>query len=163
MAAARELARDHLIEIRKGADPVATRLQKRRRSVWTFEKVAAAYIDGHRAEWKNAKHAAQWESTLSTYCYPIFGHKHVADVTKADVLAVIEPLWLAKNETASRLRGRIGSVLTFAMQREYRPRASTLQRCPGWRWPGRRRWRRSNTTPLSASMTCTGSWSGCAR
>ncbi|MBK7515307.1 MAG: tyrosine-type recombinase/integrase [Betaproteobacteria bacterium] len=118
---ARTLAREHLLEIRKGADPVATRLQKRRRSVWTFEKVAAAYIDGHRAEWKNAKHAAQWESTLSTYAYPVFGHKHVADVTKVDVLAVIEPLWLTKNETAARLRGRIETVLTFAMQREYRP------------------------------------------
>ncbi|MBP6816826.1 MAG: integrase arm-type DNA-binding domain-containing protein [Burkholderiaceae bacterium] len=121
ISAARELAREHLLEIRRGADPVATRLQKRRRSVWTFEKVAAAYIDGHRAEWKNAKHAAQWESTLSTYVYPVFGHKHVADVTKVDVLAVIEPIWLTKNETASRLRGRIETVLTFAMQREYRP------------------------------------------
>jgi integrase len=121
LAAARELAREHLLEIRKGADPVATRLQKRRRSMWTFEKVAAAYISTHKAQWKNAKHIDQWTNTLTTYAYPVFGHKHVADVTKGDVLAVIEPIWLTKNETAVRLRGRIEAVLGYAMQREYRP------------------------------------------
>jgi integrase len=121
LAAARELAREHLLEIRKGADPVATRLQKRRRSMWTFEKVAGAYIATHKAQWKNAKHIDQWTNTLTTYAYPVFGHRHVADVTKGDVLAVIEPLWLTKNETAVRLRGRIEAVLGYAMQREYRP------------------------------------------
>ncbi|MCU0965736.1 MAG: integrase arm-type DNA-binding domain-containing protein [Burkholderiaceae bacterium] len=115
LAAARELAREHLLEIRKGADPVATRLQKRRRSMWT------AYIATHKAQWKNAKHIDQWTNTLTTYAYPVFGHRHVADVTKGDVLAVIEPLWLTKNETAVRLRGRIEAVLGYAMQREYRP------------------------------------------
>jgi len=118
---ARQMARDHLIEIRKGADPVGERLQKRRRSVWTFKKVAEAYIAAHSAGWKNLKHAAQWRATLDTYAYPVIGAKHVADVTKGDVLSVVEPLWLTKNETASRLRGRIETVLTFAMQREYRP------------------------------------------
>ena len=121
LSGARHLAREHLLEIRKGADPVATRLQKRRRSMWTFEKVAAAYISTHKAQWKNAKHVDQWTNTLTTYAYPVFGHKHVADVTKGDVLAVIEPIWLTKNETAVRLRGRIEAVLGYAMQREYRP------------------------------------------
>ncbi len=121
LADARQLARDAILEIRKGANPVAERLHKRRRSAWTFEKVSLDYIDLHAPQWRNAKHRDQWESTLRTYAFPEFGAKHVGDVTKADVLAVIEPLWLKKNETAVRLRGRIEAVLDFAMRREYRP------------------------------------------
>ncbi|MFP5397977.1 MAG: Arm DNA-binding domain-containing protein, partial [Gammaproteobacteria bacterium] len=74
---ARDLARDHLLEIRKGANPVRERLQRRQRQVWTFKKVAESYIDTHRAGWKNPKHAQQWENTLQTYVHPVFGDKHV--------------------------------------------------------------------------------------
>lgn len=121
LADARQLAREALLDIRKGTNPVAERLHKRRRSGWTFEKVALDYIDLHAPQWRNAKHRDQWESTLRTYAFPTFGSKHVADVVKGDVLAVVEPLWLTKNETAVRLRGRIEAVLDFAMRREYRP------------------------------------------
>ncbi len=121
LADARQLAREALIEIRKGANPVAERLHKRRRSAWTFERVSLDYIALHAPQWRNLKHRDQWESTLRTYAFPVFGEKHVGDVSKADVLTVIEPMWLTKNETAGRLRGRIESVLDFAMRREYRP------------------------------------------
>lgn len=121
LADARELAREAIVDIRKGANPVAERLQKRRRVLWTFKKVALDYIELHAPQWRNAKHRDQWESTLTSYAFPVFGEKHVGDVTKADVLTVIEPLWLTKNETAARLRGRIESVLDFAVRREYRP------------------------------------------
>lgn len=132
LAQARELASETLIEIRRGANPVAERLAKRKRTEWTFRKVAEAYISTHRAGWKNAKHAQQWENTLAAYAYPLIGQKHVADVTKADVLAVLEQpadadkpdgpiLWVGKNETASRIRNRIELILAYAMQREYRP------------------------------------------
>lgn len=127
LADAREMAREHLKEIRRGRDPVAERLQKRKRSEWTFKKVAAAYIAAHRAGWKSAKHAAQWTATLEQYVYPVFGEKNVAEVGKADVLAVLEQkvdgktLWQARNETASRIRNRIELILNFAVQREYRP------------------------------------------
>lgn len=121
VADAREMARELLREIRKGVDPVRERLARRKRSEWTFSKVAQAYIDLHGPQWRSDKHRAQWISTLATYAYPVFGDKHVADITKADVLSAVEPLWLTKNETAVRLRGRIEAVIEFAVQREYRP------------------------------------------
>jgi hypothetical protein len=52
-------------------------------------------------------HADQWSNTLEAYAFPVFGSKHVRDVNKGDVLAAIEPIWSTKNETASRVRGRI--------------------------------------------------------
>jgi integrase len=121
LAEAREMAREHLREIRKGADPVRERLARRQRQIWTFKKVAEAYIDTHRAGWKNPKHGQQWENTLSTYVFPVFGDKHVADVTKLDVLEAVKPIWLDKHETATRVRNRIELVLSYAMQAGYRP------------------------------------------
>lgn len=121
LAQAIEYAREALQAIRAGADPAAERRTKRTTVDWTFKKTAEAYIETNRPAWKNAKHAAQWGSTLEAYVYPVFGHKHVRDVNKADVLAVIEPLWSTKNETATRVRSRIELVLSYAVQREMRP------------------------------------------
>lgn len=121
LAMAHERARDALNQIRAGADPAAERRARRVNIVWTFRRTAEDYIAVHRSGWKNAKHAEQWHSTLEAYAFPVFGQKHVRDVTKADVLAAIEPLWATKNETASRLRSRIELVLGYAMQRELRP------------------------------------------
>ena len=69
--------------IRKGVDPAAARRSKRVTVEWTFKKTATAYIEANRAGWKNPKHAQQWENTLATYAYPVFGEKHVRDVNKA--------------------------------------------------------------------------------
>lgn len=121
LAQAIDYAREALQQIRSGSDPAAERRAKRQTVEWTFERTAQAYIEAHRPGWKNDKHAAQWESTLKAYTYPVFGHKHVRDVNKADVLAAIEPIWSAKNETASRVRNRIELVLSYAVQRELRP------------------------------------------
>jgi integrase len=121
LAQAHQRARDALDEIRKGIDPAAARRAKRVTVEWTFKKTATAYIEAHRAGWKNAKHGQQWENTLAAYAYPVFGDKHVRDVNKGDVLACIEPIWSTKNETASRLRSRIELVLSYAVQRELRP------------------------------------------
>jgi len=116
-----EYAREALQQIRSGTDPAAERRAKRVTVEWTFERTALAYIEAHRPSWKNAKHALQWESTLKAYAYPVFGHKHVRNVSKSDVLAAIEPIWSTKNETASRVRNRIELVLSYAVQRELRP------------------------------------------
>jgi integrase len=118
---ARDLARETLLEIRKGSDPVRERRMRRQRQTWTFQRVAEAYIETHCAAWKNAKHAQQWRNTLATYCYPVFGSKSVAEVTKLDVLEALRPIWLTKHETASRVRNRIELVLRYAMQMGYRP------------------------------------------
>jgi len=86
----------------------------------TFKQSAELYIEAHRAGWKNAKHAAQWGSTLATYAYPTIGALPVAAVDVALVHKVLEPIWTKKPETASRLRGRIESILDWATTRGYR-------------------------------------------
>ncbi|HMO48794.1 MAG TPA: integrase arm-type DNA-binding domain-containing protein [Rubrivivax sp.] len=121
LAQAIEYARQALQAIRAGNDPAAERRTKRSTVEWTFQKTAEAYIAAHRAGWKNEKHADQWGNTLQAYAYPHFGAKHVRDVSKADVLAAIEPIWSTKNETAVRVRSRIELVLNYAVQRELRP------------------------------------------
>lgn len=80
----------------------------------TFRECAEAYIRAHAPSWRNAKHAAQWASTLTTYVYPSIGHLAVAAVDTPAVLKIIEPLWSTKTETASRVRGRIEAVLDYA-------------------------------------------------
>jgi len=109
-----------------GTDPLEARNAKRNaerleaaKSI-LFSKCAEAYIEAHKAGWKNAKHADQWGNTLATYAFPIFGALSVASVDTGLVLKALEAIWTTKNETASRLRGRIESVLDWATVRGYR-------------------------------------------
>ena len=76
-----------------------------------------SYIASHRAGWRNGKHAGQWGATLSTYAYPIIGALPVQAVDTGLVLKVLEPIWTTKPETASRVRGRLESILDFAKVR----------------------------------------------
>lgn len=85
----------------------------------TFEAVAEAYVAFHRPTWSNAKHTAQWESTLRTYCYPIIGHLPIARVDVGEVMQILEPIWHDKPETASRVRGRIETVIDYAKARKW--------------------------------------------
>lgn len=86
----------------------------------TFNECATAYIKAHQAGWKNAKHADQWTNTIETYCGKVFGALPVQGVDTGLVLKALEPIWTAKHETATRLRGRIESVLDWATARGYR-------------------------------------------
>jgi integrase len=86
----------------------------------TFAECGARYIAAHEKEWRNAKHRAQWESTLKTYAYPVIGSLPVAAVDTALVQKVLTPIWNEKPETAKRLRGRIEAVLDYATVAEYR-------------------------------------------
>lgn len=85
-----------------------------------FDACAAAYIEAHRSEWKNPKHVQQWENTLSTYAYPVLGGLPVSSIDEALVLKVLMPIWKEKTETATRLRGRIESVLDWATFNKFR-------------------------------------------
>ena len=107
----------------KDAEKVARR-EATARAV-TFRQVAAEYIRAHRVKWSNTKHAAQWEATLDTYAYPVIGDMVVGQIDSGAVLKVLRqdivdegekravPLWEARPETASRLRGRIETVLDY--------------------------------------------------
>lgn len=86
----------------------------------TFRDCAHRYIAAHETSWRNAKHRAQWKSTLSSYVYPVFGSLPVDAVDTGLVTKVIEPLWSTKPETAGRVRGRIESVLDWAKVNGFR-------------------------------------------
>lgn len=125
LALAHEKARALKEKVRQGIDPIAERQTAKAAAsaeVWTFDKCAEKYIEGHRGGWKNPKHADQWVNTLATYVSPIMGHIDVKDITVGHVLAVIEPHWTTKNETMARVRGRIELVLAWAAARGYRPK-----------------------------------------
>ncbi len=89
-------------------------------TVPTFTQVAAAYIRQHRGGWKNRKHARQWVSTLKTYARPLIGTTRVDEVDTEQVLAILQPIWMSKTETAKRVQGRIENVLDFAAARQWR-------------------------------------------
>jgi integrase len=99
--------------------------------VMTFKQCGDAYFKTHQAEWRNAKHVAQWRSSLDTYVYPLLGELAVSKIDTALVSKVLEqdvdavggkrgPFWTSKTETASRVRGRIEMILDWARVRGYR-------------------------------------------
>jgi integrase len=112
LADAREKALDacRLIK-RDGKDPLA---ERGRAKVKTFKEAAKVLIESKKSGWRNAKHAAQWTSTLETYAYPKLGALDVQGVDTDAVLDVLRPIWPTKTETASRLRQRIEAVLEYA-------------------------------------------------
>lgn len=105
------------IEVRK-AEVARVRLEAAR--ALTFQDAAEKYIKSHRSAWRNAKHAAQWESTLKTYAYPVLGKLSVQEIDVGLVMRVLEPIWVTKSETAGRVRGRIEAVLDWATAHSYR-------------------------------------------
>ena len=120
LAQAKERARRLLEDIRQGIDPIADKKLRKNNVEWTFKRCVEDYLKSHRAGWKSAKHAQQWENTLVTYAFPTMGGKNIKDITVGDVLESIEPNWLTKNETMVRVRSRIELVLAWAATRGYR-------------------------------------------
>ena len=93
----------------------------------SFAACSAQYIAAHRAAWKNAKHAEQWSSTLQTYVHPVIGKLPVGDIDTALIVKVLtqrdpkgNSFWEVKNETASRVRGRIEAILGWATTSGFR-------------------------------------------
>jgi integrase len=115
LAAARKLSLQHREALALGQDP----LTRTTRRVPSFGEFADEYVRTHSSSWRNAKHRNQWKMTLQRYAAQL-RHKPVNEIEVADVLQVLKPLWAAKPETASRLRGRIEAVLDAAKARGYR-------------------------------------------
>ena len=113
LAAARQKAMEARRQIVAGMDPLAERRQARAPAM-TFRQAAEALIEAKSPGWRNAKHAAQWTATLTTYVFPTLGRLSPQAVDTAAVLGVLRPIWSAKPETASRVRQRIEAVLDYA-------------------------------------------------
>ncbi|MBL8548999.1 MAG: integrase arm-type DNA-binding domain-containing protein [Hyphomonadaceae bacterium] len=116
---ARKLARDGIDPLAARDADRAARAAEAARAI-SFRQCAEAYVDAHRAGWKNAKHAAQWSSTLESYVFSVFGDLPVQAVDVALVMKALDPIWKTKTETASRVRQRIEAVLSWAKVRGYR-------------------------------------------
>ena len=98
----------------------STTTPKVSRETTTFESCARTYVAAQAPGWKSGKHAKQWMSTLESYAFPVMGKLDVAAVTVTHVLEILQPIWSTKTETATRLRGRIESILDWAEHRNYR-------------------------------------------
>ena len=112
LAEARVLAEANRRVARSGGDPMHNRREAR--EVLTFAQAVTRYLEKKGSEFSNPKHLAQWRSTLDAYAGPVIGPKRVSDITRQDVLRVLEPIWEEKTETATRVRGRIEAVLSWA-------------------------------------------------
>jgi len=114
LSQAREIAGGMRSAIVNGIDPVTLVRVKRDGTVMTFRDCALALIDAKRSGWRDAKHAQQWENTLTQYAYPSIGDKLPVEVSLADIKAILLPMWATKTVTATRLRQRIEAVLDYA-------------------------------------------------
>jgi integrase len=106
--------------IKRGIDPLERKAaEKQAKKVEaakaiTFRAAAARLIASKRKGWKNEKHAGQWSATLETYAYPVIGDLPVQAVTTGLMMKILDPIWSEKTETASRVRGRIESIINSA-------------------------------------------------
>ena len=126
LAEARAKAAECRRLIADGKDPIQERNKTRAEATltvaarMTFDQCAATYIAAHRDGWRNAKHAEQWENTLRTHASPVIGSLSIREVTLPHILKILEPIWRDKTETATRIRGRLESVIDWATVRGFR-------------------------------------------
>lgn len=128
LADARDKAADQRKLTRQGVDPLMERRKETNviraaiAKTITFDTAAEKFIEAHKAGWRNDKHINQWRNTLTTYASPTIGNLDVSLIETAHIVKILEKddFWTKKTETASRVRGRIESVLDWATVRKYR-------------------------------------------
>lgn len=118
LAIARERAREIRTWVELGMDPIFER--RKAQGVPTFRQAAAKVLAAHSKTWRNEKHEKQWLQTLEAYVFPAFGGVQVSEITGPMIRNVLAEIWLAKPETARRVRQRIGTVLDWAYASGYR-------------------------------------------
>jgi integrase len=117
LAEARGRAREQRQLVARGLDPIAERDKASARQSITFARALDRYLQ--HQHWRSIKHRKQWLSTLKTYAASIMP-LDVAAIQRRQILAILEPIWWSKNETATRVRGRIEIVLDWAKAHQYR-------------------------------------------
>jgi len=124
LAEARELAMSNKKLARAGGNPLAAKQE--RVAIPSLIEAIDKVIELNAPTWTNAKHAAQFKSTLTNYVTPKLGKRPVSDIQAADVLSVLQPIWVDKNETARRIKQRIGTVMKWAIAQGYRSDDPTI-------------------------------------
>jgi integrase len=126
-------ARDIAIELRRkivdGIDPLDERVAAAIAaapaapvSVMTFAEVTESFMRAHRSRWATEKLFKLWQSTLVAYAYPVIGTKAVHAVTTADMMAILDPIWRVKSDTAAAVRMRVEAVLSYGYVHSTLPR-----------------------------------------
>lgn len=118
-----KLARERAVEARnllnKGRNPIkdkkASKAQKLKANSTIFREFAMEYIETMRPRWRNPKHAEQWVSTIERYAIPHIGQMRLDEIQTEHILSLLKPIWLSKTVTASRLRGRLESILSASI------------------------------------------------
>jgi integrase len=116
---ARERARLQRQLLADGKDPIVERELKREAErqaaakIVPFRQAAEDYIAAHEAGWKNAKHRAQWRSTLSAYVFPKLGARPVLAIDAELIHETLKPIWSSKIDTAKRVKGRVELVIKW--------------------------------------------------
>ena len=118
LAEARKAAKVNKELTRKGVDPLEEK--SRAKGIPTFAEAAKVVIEIKAKGLKNEKHVDQWRNTLATYAEPVFGHRRLNEIDQQDVLRALEPIWVEKTETATRVRARIEAILDWATVSKFR-------------------------------------------
>ncbi|MEY5007662.1 MAG: hypothetical protein RL764_978 [Pseudomonadota bacterium] len=119
LAEAREMAAANWRSARDGNDPLKAKREAKVASL-SFEAAVVRYHELHKGGWTNAKHANDFINSLKTYAFPRLGSLKIADITSGDVMNVLEPIWLTKQETARRVLQRINGVFGWAVAQNHR-------------------------------------------
>ncbi len=125
LADARALSAELRLKILNGLDPKDERDKERasaitqRANQTTFDEAVTQCMAAKELEWKNIKHGQQWQNTLATYASPLLGKMPVDQITTELVHRVLQPIWIKKTETATRVRQRIEVVLDWCKARGY--------------------------------------------
>lgn len=116
LAEAREMAYNERSVLRQHLDPLSEK-NKRKRALMayteSFKEVMEDYIRAKSGGWTE-KHANQFRNTVTAYALPVLQHLPIDDISTQDVLKILRPIWETKNETASRVRGRVEMILDYA-------------------------------------------------
>lgn len=109
---------------REGRDAQAEAKRGLRQAAITFRRAFEDFFAIRRRQLSNGKHIAQWTSTMERYVFPSIGQRPVAEITAAEVMKILEPIWFSKPETARRVLQRLQAVFDSAVLRGTREKAN---------------------------------------
>ena len=120
LALARQKSMENRTLVKSGVNPLAVKREAEALAKTpSFEALARRHIAENSDSWRNAKHRAQWLSSLATYVFPSIGSIRVDEISRRDVIETLSPIWTSKPETARRVRQRIRAVMDRAVAMEY--------------------------------------------
>ena len=118
VATARKNAHQNLVLVSEGIDPIEDKKQDS--IIPKFEVAARKVYEDNRPTWRNAKHAAQFITTLETYAFPVIGSMSVKEINSSHILKILSPIWVTKAETAKRVRQRLSTVFKYCVAQQWR-------------------------------------------